>query len=165
MKRSKDKPQAVRDLEKALQAERVRTHPQFAAHIAKTGFPITHYIPVPTRDDSTANGLTKCIIEFIRLNGGQAERISITGRPMNTPSGLKWGATHMTRGTADISATIQGRSVKIEVKAGRDTQSVKQKEYQASIERAGGLYYVARNFTDFVAWYKLKFGGLNNGRT
>jgi hypothetical protein len=64
----------------------------------------------------------------------------------------------MTVGTADISATIRGRSVKIEVKIGRDRQSDAQKRYQASIEAAGGIYYIARNIDDFMQWYNQTFG-------
>lgn len=64
----------------------------------------------------------------------------------------------MTVGTADISATIRGRSVKIEVKIGRDRQSEAQKRYQASIEAAGGIYYIARNIDDFMQWYNQTFG-------
>lgn len=160
MSAAKPKPQAVADLENAIHAQMMAKYSTLAEHVAGTIFSMVDYVPKPKLNDTTANGLTKCIILFIRLKGGQAERISITGRPMETPSGLKWGASHMTKGTADISATIQGRSVKIEVKAGRDTQSVEQRAYQSSIEAAGGLYYVARNFTDFVAWYNLNFGGL-----
>jgi len=33
---------------------------------------------------NSANELTKAVIKFIRLTGGQAERISITGRKINT---------------------------------------------------------------------------------
>jgi hypothetical protein len=58
-----------------------------------------------------------------------------------------------TKGSADISATIRGRSVKIEVKYGKDKQSEVQHRYQQSIEQAGGTYYIARNFDDFIEFY------------
>jgi hypothetical protein len=57
-----------------------------------------------------------------------------------------------TKGSADISATIRGRSVKIEVKQ-KDKQSEVQKQYQQSIEKAGGVYKIFRNFDDFIIWY------------
>jgi hypothetical protein len=126
---------------------------------------------VPSYTDKTANGLTKMIIHFIRLNGGQAERINCTGRIIDnrqtvadvmgnvrTIGSIKYGKTAGTRGTADISATIKGRSVKIEVKIGRDKQSSYQKQYQKNIEAAGGIYVIARDFTGFYEWYILKFG-------
>ena len=39
-----------------------------------------HALPKIKYSDRTANGLTKCIIDFLRLQGWQAERISTTGR-------------------------------------------------------------------------------------
>lgn len=114
--------------------------------------------------DKTANGLTKCIIDFIRFKGGQAERINTTGRVIqgkksvdyytgkNTTKGIYIPGTG-TKGSADISATIIGKSVKIEVKIGKDRQSEYQKEYQKSIETAGGIYFIATDFDSFYEWY------------
>lgn len=126
--------------------------------------------------DDTANGLTRCIIAYILSKGGQAERINSMGIPIDTRQQVtdimghhrtigckRWRRSGSTRGSADISATIRGRSVKIEVKAGKDRQSSAQRHYQASVEQAGGLYYIAHNFTSFVAWYRQTFtekGGL-----
>ncbi len=141
------KSKAVKQLELDMQQQTAATH---------ANFPVA-YIPRPKRSDKTANGLTRCIVDYILLNGGQAERISITGRPQQIGNHIKWTKSHMTIGTADISATIQGRSVKIEVKIGTDRQSDKQRQYQAAIERAGGIYYVARDFDSFVEWYNTTF--------
>lgn len=111
----------------------------------------------PKYSDKTANGLTKCIIDFIKLNKGQAERINCTGRTIRTGSGQKYIPTSGQRGTADISATIQGRSVKIEVKIGRDRQSEYQKQYQSEVEASGGIYYIAKDFGTFYSWYVQTF--------
>ena len=75
---------------------------------------------------------------------------------------VEWRTSGTTKGSADISATIRGQSVKIEVKIGHDRQSDAQRDYQASVEQAGGVYYIARNFTDFVSWYQRTFkkGGI-----
>jgi hypothetical protein len=67
--------------------------------------------------------------------------------------GVTWTKGTTTAGSADISATIRGRSVKIEVKVGKDRQSEAQKRYQESIERAGGVYMIARDFDTFVEWF------------
>lgn len=120
--------------------------------------------------DKTANGLTKCIIDFIRFKGGQAERISNTGRPIDrrynytdvagvtrSIGSIEWIKGSGTNGTADISATIKGRSVKIEVKIGRDRQSNDQLKYQRQVEDAGGLYVIAKDFESFYKWYNQKF--------
>jgi hypothetical protein len=110
-------------------------------------------------DDKTANGLTKAITSFIQFNGFQAERINTMGvarenkRTDGKVIGVTWTKGTTTAGSADISATIRGRSVKIEVKVGKDRQSDAQKRYQESIERAGGVYMIARDFDTFVEWF------------
>lgn len=127
-------------------------------------------VPTKHRDD-TANGLTRCIIRYLQLKGWQSERVNTIGRPVDTRKTfdvagcqrqvgtLRWGKSTSTPGSADISATIAGRSVKIEVKIGRDRQSAEQRAYAEAVERAGGLYVVARTFEEFVGWYGINFGG------
>ena len=126
-----------------------------------------HCIPKPKFTDSSANNLTKAIIKYIELMGYQAERINNTGRYIDTTKKVKniQGQTVQigsgqyipgtgTNGTADISATIKGKSIKIEVKYGKDRQSEAQKEYQATIERSGGVYYIAKDFESFYQFYQ-----------
>jgi hypothetical protein len=117
--------------------------------------------------DNSANALTKCVIAYITYKGGQAERISSQGQyregaKIQVGTGEiayhkqlpgKWTPGQSTKGTADISSTIRGRSVKIEIKQ-KDQQSEVQKQYQAAIERAGGVYIIVRNFDEFVVWYE-----------
>ena len=122
-----------------------------------------HAIPKKAWSDNSANGLTKCVIDLINYEGYQAERLSTQGTYVEGAK-IKVGEnerqlkgkyipTQGTKGSADISATIRGRSVKIEIKYGTDKQSEVQKQYQASIERAGGIYIIVRNFDDFVTWF------------
>lgn len=154
------KPEAVKILEQMADNEQQRKHPNT---------PPKYLVKSKYRDD-TANGLTKCIVDFIRLKGGQAERINTTGIPHDTRQevtdilghkrtigSLTWRTGNTMKGSADISATIRGRSVKIEVKIGKDRQSEAQRQYQAAIEAAGGLYYVAKDFTTFAQWYGQQF--------
>ncbi|MGV8947569.1 MAG: hypothetical protein ACOH1N_14165 [Lutibacter sp.] len=114
-------------------------------------------------EDRTANGLTKLIIRWCQLHGFQAERISVTGRPIDETKivtdvfghqkkigSIHWIPPSMTKGTADISAIIKGKSVKIEVKIGKDIQSEVQKKYQKTVEDAGGLYFIARSFEQII---------------
>ena len=129
-------------------------------------YAITHpnyppdYIPKTMYKDSTANGLTKAICDYINYHGYQAERINTMGtaREKKTTAGkvigVTWTKGTSTAGSADISATIKGRSVKIEVKIGKDRQSDAQKRYQENIERAGGTYIIAKDFDSFVEWYE-----------
>ena len=122
---------------------------------------VTKYI------DTTANGLERCIVDFIRYNGYQAERIKNTGRPIDntqqvtdilgrtrTIGSISYIKGTGTNGTADISATIFGRSVKVEVKIGKDFQSQAQKEYQQSIIDSGGQYWIAKDFDSFYFHYE-----------
>ena len=114
-------------------------------------------------NDNSANSLTKSIEFYINANGFQAERINTMGvyregkkiQVGENSRQLKgtWTPSTSTKGSADISATIRGRSVKIEVKYGKDRQSEVQKRYQQSIEQAGGTYFIARNFDEFIIFY------------
>jgi len=141
-----------------------------AYQAARKQYPSVPYIAPRKYRDGTANSLTKCIIDFLRLSGHQAERISNTGRFLDNrksfinalgqdrPIGsCKWIPGTGTNGTADISATIYGRSVKIQVKIENDQQSKDQKTYQRSVEDAGGLYMMATSFEQFFEWYNLNF--------
>lgn len=116
--------------------------------------------------DKTANSLTKAVIDFLHLKGWQAERISVTGRYIDNRKTYqdvlghhrvigsgKWIPSSGQKGSADISATIAGRSVKIEVKM-KDKQSEAQKEYQKQVEASGGIYFVVHSWVDFIKRYK-----------
>jgi hypothetical protein len=134
---------------------------QHAYACSRTKMP-TDYVVRTKYVDTTANGLTKCVIDYINFNGGQAERISNTGRyidesrivtdvlgnrkKIGTGKYIKGTGTN---GTADISATFKGKSIKIEIKM-KDKQSEAQKEYQQAIERAGGIYFICHNFDEFL---------------
>ena len=151
--------EAIKELKKLASKSLQQRYPTFPPHA----------IPGPKYTDRTSNGLTKCIIDWIEFNGYQAERINSTGRQLDnrktikdvlgnsrTVGSVKWIKGSGQTGTADISATIKGKSVKIEVKckATKDNyQSQGQKDYQKKIESAGGIYIIARTFQDFYNWY------------
>ncbi len=140
------KPPAVKLLEEKYLDFKKRQYPNFP------------YPPKPNLRDDNSNALTKCVITWIKINGGQAERISSTGRQVNIKGHQKWIKGSGTNGTADISAIIKGRAVKVEVKctATNDkNQSEGQKIYQKQIEEAGGTYVIARSFTQFYEWFKM----------
>jgi len=122
-------------------------------------------IPSPNLKEAGANDLTRLVIDYLTLNDCQAERINsqgqfrdgtkivtdCIGRQRTIGSGV-WTPGTSTKGTADISATIKGRSVKIEIKWGKDVQSEHQKEYEHNINKAGGIYVIVKNFDTFVSW-------------
>ena len=120
----------------------------------------------PPYTDKTANGLTRMINDLLNLSGHQSERISNMGRPIDRRKivtdcigrkkqigSIQWIKGTGTNGTADISATVAGHSVKIEVKIGRDRQSEAQRKYQSDIERSGGIYIIVTDFESFLKWY------------
>ena len=126
-------------------------------------------IKVPT--ESSANALTKAVIKWIQLHGGQAERINTMGRMIDTRKvvtnvvgqqsligSMKYIPTTGTKGSADISAVINGKAVKIEIKYGKDRQSEAQKIYEYEITKAGGIYLIVRTFDDFVKWWDVNVG-------
>ena len=122
-------------------------------------------LPEVKYTDKTANGLTKAVCEFLNLSGHQAERISTTGRYIDESKIVtdylghhkrigsgKYIPGNGTKGSADISAVIKGRAVKIEVKM-KDKQSLHQIKYQQDIENAGGQYWLVHSFDDFEFHY------------
>lgn len=132
-------------------------HPSYPEHLT---------IATKKYDVRKANGLTQAVIAVIRCAGYQAERINTTGRQIDnrkefidvvgirrTVGSLTWIPGTGTKGSADISATIKGRSVKIEIKIGRDRQSQAQLDYQADVERAGGIYVIIKTLEDFFQWF------------
>jgi hypothetical protein len=131
------------------------------------------FIPLTAWNDSTANGLTKCIVSFINMSGGYAERINTMGtykqaKTVKDLDGItrtvgkgKYIPSGSTKGSADISSTIPvtihglelGLSVKWEVKIGKDRQSDAQKEYENSTKKAKGHYYIVKSFDEFLEYY------------
>jgi V8-like Glu-specific endopeptidase len=149
---NKENKQRLINLETAHLKEKYPSMPEFA--LAKTKWA-----------DSSANALTKSVVSFINLSGYQAERINTTGMwrqgaKLKVGEGTrqmpgKWTKGTGTKGSADISATINGRSVKIEIKYGKDRQSEAQIRYQEMIEKAGGTYLIVKSFDDFIQWFDL----------
>jgi hypothetical protein len=130
-----------------------------AYKIKRANCPNVPYFIYKGYKDDNSNDLTRCVIDWINYNSYQAERINSTGRQINIKGKNKWITGSSTRGTADISATIKGRSVKIEIKCkatGDHYQTEDQKKYQSMIELAGGIYIIVRDFQGFYDWY-LKF--------
>lgn len=107
-----------------------------------------HYLGMEPEwpDVGTSAGLTTLVLNYAAWMGCHGNRINTVGRQL--PGG-KWipGATK--KGTSDTALIIQGRSVHLEIKAGRDTPSPKQLEQQVKVRAAGGVYefiYSAEGF-------------------
>lgn len=157
-------------LQKKRKSEAVKIAEQLALQALRKKYPSNPYPPHPKFEDTTSNGLTKLIIFIINHYGYQAERINSTGRRIDNTEvvtdvigrsrkvgSVKWIKGSSKKGTADISAVIKGRALKIEVKCkatGDNYQSEDQEKYQAEVERAGGIYIIARDFEGFYTWFK-----------
>lgn len=124
-------------------------HELFFAKKYPTAYNDGHYSRPSVPPIATANGLTKYIINFITWYGFRATRLNVSGRLIDgtekTASGQilskkKWIKSSTRRGTADISATINGKSVMMEIKVGKDKPSDYQLKEQSLERSAGGVY-------------------------
>ena len=115
--------------------------------------------PKPKYEDKSANGLTRCILDFMKFSGGFATRIQSQGQYRPGVGGKKGTYTYGTtrKGTADIHAVINGYHISIEVKVGKDRMSDDQKQMQAEIQKAGGHYIIARSFQGFYDFITTHF--------
>ena len=133
-----------------------------------------HYMARTKYTDKTANGLTKCIVDFLNLSGHQAERIRSEGRMIDNTrivtdvlghskkiGSVQYIKSSSQNGTADISATVQvyvmgrplGIACKWEVKM-RDKQSEAQAKYEQAVTTAGGKYFLVHNWIEFQEQYQ-----------
>lgn len=102
------------------------------------------HIKTTCPDIKTANGLTRFIINFLSWTGARATRINTQGQHVTekykgrvVSQGFRPSQTR--KGTADISCTINGRSVMIEIKI-NDKPSQYQLDEQVLERAAGGVY-------------------------
>jgi hypothetical protein len=117
-------------------------------------------------EDKTANGLTRCILDWLNLSGHFAERTGNEGRVIDerktytdvigrqkTIGTVKRIPSSGVKGTSDVKSVINGKMVAIEIKIGLDQQSEAQKSYQKRVEQAGGVYWIVKSFEDFHKKY------------
>jgi hypothetical protein len=107
--------------------------------------------------DNTANALTNAIEDFVKHIGGYANRISTTGTMRKINGRMTWTKGNSNKGAADVRILFNGRSVDVEVKIGRDKMSEAQYKEKQRVESAGGLYFVARSFPEFLEFWLSHF--------
>jgi len=99
--------------------------------------------------DVTANELTKTIIfDMYWVRGGVAYRINNGATYDQKLKTYRKGVQR--RGVPDIIGIIDGRFFGIEVKIGKDRQSEHQKEIEEEIKKAGGVYFIAKSYDDYL---------------
>lgn len=100
----------------------------------------------------TANQITRNILRAVNMQPGcVAYRVNNVGVWDEAKKVHRKGNTE--KGIPDIVGCIKGRSLWVEVKAGRDKMSLDQLHRKAEIERAGGLYFEARSTDEFLKWF------------
>lgn len=96
-----------------------------------------------------ANGLTLFICNFLNWKGHRATRINVIGRLVEG----KRFTSHTRKGSADVSSTLNGKSVMWEVKFGADTPSPEQLKEQKKERAAGGEYLFVYSVEQFFNEY------------
>lgn len=128
-----------------------------------------NYIVGTKFTEKNANDIEKAIEKFASITGFLAERTKTQGRKMDakykdTPNGrltvskAKFVTSTSRKGSSDMKLLIQGFPFAVEVKYGKDRQSIDQKKYQDDYERSGGTYLIVKTFEEFVIWYVSKYG-------
>lgn len=134
------KPDSVKQLENDLLEQK------------KLKYPGQPYLCKKSLRDDTANGLTACIQCWCSVNLAHFQRVNTTGQ-YDYKLG-RYRRSGSTKGVADIMIVHDGKVFNIEVKIGRDKQSKDQIKMQESIEQAGGIYMIIRNYDDFLEQIK-----------
>lgn len=152
-----------------IKSEAIKELENLEFELQKARYPNCRYPIKPKHSDANSNGLTKAVISYIKIKGFHAERVNSTGAVkdnrktstdvlgnIRTIGSVSWIKSSTQKGTSDISATIKGHSIKIEIKceaSGDRYQSEAQIEYQRQIEKAGGVYIIVRTFEQFYNWF------------
>lgn len=103
----------------------------------------------PNFKDSSANELTKSVVwDFVNVRGGAAYRINNGAVYDAKRKAYRKGSVR--KGVPDIIGVIQGIFFGIEIKYGNDRQSADQRTVQLEIEAAGGYYFIAKTYDDYL---------------
>lgn len=106
------------------------------------------------KKQSSTNRLTDFIIKaFQALPNGDAFRVNTQGT--FDPVKKRYRYSNATKGFSDIQAVYKGKALYIEVKneKTKDRLSEHQKLFKERVEKAGAIYYIARNQDDFLNWF------------
>ncbi|MFD1144549.1 VRR-NUC domain-containing protein [Larkinella insperata] len=120
-------------------------HPSFPAK----------YTPSSKYSDRDANGLTRCIVDYLNLSGHFGTRLASTGTYRADLQ--KFVHSQQRAGLPDVFGVVDGRAVFVEVKVGKDRLSDVQKQTIHQLEQAGAWVYVADSFQGFYDWFKVEF--------
>lgn len=113
-----------------------------------------HFLKPENPNTADANQLQDYIVKFLTWSGHYATRINVQGVPIIKDGKVDgFRPTSTKKGQADVRATINGRSVQLEVKVGRDRPSEDQLKVQRLERKAGGVYEFIHNADEFLEFY------------
>ena len=98
------------------------------------------------------NTLTNAVIKYLEINGHYVTRVQSQGQYSAKRGG--WIKSKVKRGIGDIIACINGKMVMIEIKTGKDRQSVYQKATEKEVKKSGGEYWVIKEFGHLLEYYE-----------
>ena len=113
------------------------------------------FIPRSKYSDRDANGLTRCIVDYLNFSGHFATRLQSTGQYRADLQ--KFVGSQQRAGMPDVLAVVEGQAVFVEVKAGNDRLSDAQKATHTALTNAGAAVYVAHDFQGFYDWFTKHF--------
>lgn len=98
------------------------------------------------------NALTNSVINHLLYHGHFASRIQSQGQ--YSPTRGRWIKSKVRRGIGDIIACVNGKFWMIEIKTGKDRQSLYQKAVEYDVIKAKGVYLIVRTFGEFLGYYE-----------
>ncbi|GAB2595896.1 VRR-NUC domain-containing protein [Spirosoma areae] len=111
-----------------------------------------NYIPKSKFDDRTANGLTSCVLEWLKLNSHFCARINTGG--IYDEKLRRYRPSGATLGVPDVIGCIRGLFIGIEIKVGSEKLSAEQKDVARQIESSPGYFVEVRSFEQLYSWYE-----------
>ena len=109
----------------------------------------SQYVDRKRKKSKTAQ-TTEAIVDWLRLHKAAAWTVDVKGTPRVVNGRKIMTYPNITRGVPDIEACYKGLYLGIEVKTGYDKQSDDQIKFENRIKEAGGVYFVAKDFDDFL---------------
>ncbi|GAB3931867.1 VRR-NUC domain-containing protein [Larkinella terrae] len=136
---------ALQNLNALADQRKATKHPSFPAK----------YTPLSKYNDRDANGLTRCIVDYLNLSGYFSTRLASTGTYRTDLQ--RFVSSQQKAGLPDVFGVVEGHAVFVEVKVGKDRLSDVQKQTITQLKQAGAWVYVADNFQGFYDWFKAEF--------
>jgi hypothetical protein len=117
------------------------------------------YIPNSRYNDRDANGLIRCLVDYLNFSGHFATHLGSTGAyRVNWQRLVSW---QQQVELPDVFAVVGGRAMLIEVKHGKDQLSEARKRTIFELQKAGALIYIAHEFESFYYWFEQNIKTLN----